>query len=142
MSLDSKHQDIPFVSLVIEGLPLAWKAPFVGSHGAYSPRYNEMKIIRSIIKSQYSKDPVDFPMICDLIFFLPIPKSTSKKRRALMIEGKVRPIGPPDRTNLAKLYEDCLQGIVIMKDSRIVDGRVAKYYAEVPRTLIEIREAL
>lgn len=126
------------IKVVIEGVPLPWKAPFVGSRGAYSPRYNEMKIFKSEIAHQYGGPLIETAVNVDLIFYMPIPKSTSKKKRALMISGHLRPEGPPDRTNLAKLYEDCLQQIVIGKDSRIVDGRIAKFYGEIPRTEIYI----
>lgn len=55
-----------------------------------------------------------------------------------MLDNTIRPETTPDRINLGKLYEDCLQQIVIGNDSKIVDGRVAKFYGENPRTEIYI----
>jgi Holliday junction resolvase RusA-like endonuclease len=128
------------VSLNIPGIPIPWKAPYVGSRGAFSPRYKEMKIIKFEIDAQYKGPLIDTAVWVDLFFFMPIPKSTSKKKRQAMIGGFIRPTGTPDRCNLCKLYEDCLQGIVIGKDSKIIDGRVAKFYGEEPCTLIHIKE--
>lgn len=132
------------IEITIEGVPIPWKAPYVGSKGAYSPRYHEMKIIRSIVQEKWRQRKDSWVMLtgqisCDLIFYMPIPKSTSQKRRKLMLSGEIRPIGTPDRTNICKLYEDCLQGIVFENDSRIVDGRVAKYYGLVPCVVVTIK---
>jgi Holliday junction resolvase RusA-like endonuclease len=99
-----------------------------------------MKIIKAEIASQYNGPLIDTAVWVDLFFHMPIPKATSKKKRELMIQGILRPIVTPDRINLGKLLEDCLQGIVIGNDSKIVDGRVAKFYSEIPNTLINIRE--
>ncbi len=128
------------ITITIPGVPIPWKAPYVGSRGAFSPRYNEMKIIKSEIASQYNGPLIDVAVYADFFFYMPIPKNTSKKRRAAMISGLLRPEKIPDRTNICKLYEDCLQGIVIVNDAKIVDGRAAKFYGEIPSTLINIRE--
>ena len=117
---------------------MPWKAPYVGTRGAYSPRYHESKIIKELIRAQYKGEIIDVAIQCDLTFFMPIPKATRKKKRLLMLCDQLRPEGTPDRTNMAKLYEDLLQGIVIRKDSKIVDGRVSKFYSENPRTEIHI----
>lgn len=129
------------IDIIVPGVPLAWKAPYVGTRGAFSPRYHACQIIKDIIRKQYKGEILDIAICVDMDFYMPIPKSTSQKKKIMMICGHLRPEGTPDRINLGKLYEDCLQGIVIKKDSRIVDGRVAKFYGEVPRTHIRINPA-
>lgn len=126
------------IELIIPGVPLPWKAPYVGTRGAWSPRWEVVKEFKRILQMQYDGPIIDVAINCDLIFYLPIPKSASKRKREDMLSGKMRPESTPDRTNLGKLYEDCLQGIVIRKDSKIVDGRVAKFYGDPPRTVILI----
>lgn len=128
------------IRIEIVGTPLCWKAPYVGTKGAFSPRYHHMNFMRELVKQQYSGEILDVAIICDLTFFMPIPISTSKKRRLQMISGMIRPEGTPDRVNLGKLAEDFLQGIVIKNDSKIVGGRIDKYYGEEPRTVIEINK--
>lgn len=126
------------ISIIIPGSPLPWKAAYVGSRGAYSPRYATSLEIKKVIRSLYDGPILDEAMIVDLIFYVAIPKATSKKKRLLMISGMERPEGTPDRINMGKYYEDLLQGIVIRNDSKIVGGRVDKYYSEEPRTQIQI----
>lgn len=126
------------VTIEINGIPLPWKAPFVGTRGSYSPRYHEAKIIKLEIASQYQGELLEGALNCNLTFYMPIPKGTSKKRRALMLSGFIRPTKRPDRTNMAKFYEDLLHGIVYEDDGAIVDGITAKYYGEEPKTVIEV----
>lgn len=130
------------MTFVIEGVPIPFRAPFVTSRGAFNPRWAEMKIMKEIVRSQYKDIPSEKAVICHLAFYVPIPKATSRKRRLLMLSGKIRPITRGDRTNYAKLYEDVIQGIVIVDDAQIVGGDVAKWYDEKPRTVITIEELL
>ena len=60
------------------------------------------------------------------------------KERAL--KGLLRPSNKPDRTNMAKLAEDALEGIVIENDKLIVGGNIEKFYGEHPKViyLIEV----
>jgi len=127
------------IRIIIPGVPLPWKAPYVGTHGAFSPRYEAAKIIKSLIRQQYDGPVLDGYFWVDLFFYMPIPKSISKKKRQMMIDGKIRPESGGDRTNLSKFYEDLLQGIVIKNDKKIVDGRVAKWYGEEPKTVINLQ---
>jgi len=126
------------ITLTIPGPPIPWKAPYVGCRGAFSPRTKIMNDFRAILKSQYKENLISTAIRCDLVFFMPIPKSVSKKKRELMINGNLRPITTPDRGNLLKLFEDCLQDSVICNDSLIVEGNASKWYSEMPRTLITI----
>lgn len=126
------------IDIVIDEIPIPWKAPYVGTRGAFSPRYEVMKLLKRIVKDQYKGEMLDIPISCDLFFYMPIPKSTSKKKRERMLEGSIRPCGPPDRTNCAKLYEDVLQDIVIKNDARIVGGVIEKWYSDRPRIEIHI----
>jgi Holliday junction resolvase RusA-like endonuclease len=125
--------------IIIEGIPIPWKAPFVGKRGSFNPQYNNIQILREIVRTQYQGEPLEGPLRVNLIFYMPIPKSISKKKQQLMEIGKIFPTGRPDRTNLAKLYEDLLNGIVIGDDSQIVCGTIDKRYGHLPRTIISIK---
>jgi len=125
----------------ILGVPIPWKAPYVGTRGAYSPRSQMMHDTRQILKLQYKGPIFEEAINVDFEFNMPIPKTTSKKRRKLMLEGKIRPIGTPDRGNLEKLYADIHQGVCYKNDSIIVGGRVEKWYNELPNTKIRIYPA-
>lgn len=127
------------IRLTLNGVPLPWKAPLKGTHGFYSPRHAVNKILIEELKAQYSGEVLTNPFICDLIFYLPLPKSISEKKRKLMLSGELRPQAQGDRTNLAKAYEDLLQGIVIKNDKQIVGGKVEKWYGNEPRTEYVLR---
>ena len=66
--------------------------------------------------------------------FLP-PKSTSKKRTALMLDGKELPLKKPDIDNIVKVVADALNGVAYHDDTQIVmvvvpeldTWRLAKY---------------
>jgi Holliday junction resolvase RusA-like endonuclease len=73
----------------------------------------------------------------DYIFIMPIPKSTSKKKRALMI-GTPH-IKRPDKDNLEKFVNDRLSGIVFKDDSQIASDTGKKIYGEEPRTELTIK---
>lgn len=68
-----------------------------------------------------------------------IPKSVSKKNRALMIEKVLRPVKKPDGDNIIKVVCDALNGLAYHDDAQIVDMVVRKYYAESPKLVISIR---
>lgn len=51
--------------------------------------------------------------------FLP-PKSTSKKRTALMLDGKELPLKKPDIDNIVKVVADALNGVAYHDDTQIV----------------------
>lgn len=128
------------LELIIWGLPLPWKAPYVGTRGAFSPRTKVMNDFKEILRGQYKGPILETPLICDMFFYMPIPKSASKKKQDLMIMGALRPTSTPDIDNLRKLGSDVLQGVVIKNDSQIVEGWTSKEYSLNPRTIIRLKE--
>jgi Holliday junction resolvase RusA-like endonuclease len=119
-------------------LPLPWKAPYVGSRGAFSPRYNEAKIIKAMIREQYTGSLISGQLRVDFEFYMPIPKRTSKKKTTLMLEGTIRPQGGGDVSNIRKLFEDLMEGIVYENDRQIIAGWAIKSYDLKPSVYISI----
>lgn len=70
--------------------------------------------------------------------YYPIPKGTSKRAKALMIEGKIRPVVKPDLDNIAKIVLDALNGYAYKDDNQVVDCYVSKWYSEDARLQIKI----
>jgi len=63
--------------------------------------------------------------------YLSIPKRVSKKRKALMLSGKIRPTKKPDMDNIVKIVMDGLTGHAYPDDKQIVEfGRMGKFYTE------------
>jgi Holliday junction resolvase RusA-like endonuclease len=71
------------------------------------------------------------PVVLDLFFYLPRPKTYAKKKR--------HHIRKPDRDNLEKGVKDALKGIIWKDDSQVCDGRTRKMYGDPPRVVIAVR---
>ncbi|MBM7634054.1 RusA family crossover junction endodeoxyribonuclease [Geomicrobium sediminis] len=69
-----------------------------------------------------------------------IPKSLAKYKRALAIEGKLRPITKPDVDNYVKGIKDGLSGIIWEDDKQVVDLTVRKWYSDEPRVEVQVKE--
>lgn len=75
-----------------------------------------------------------------ILAYFKIPKSTSKKKRGLMIEGRMRPTKKPDGDNIAKVVCDSLNEIAYHDDSAVVDMQVRKFYSEEPGLVVVIKD--
>lgn len=82
------------------------------------------------------------PLYVEIIAYMGIPKSKSKKWRAAAIRGQERPTKKPDTDNIFKLVTDALSGVIYADDKQIVGCRVQKWYSEEPRTEVKITEVI
>ena len=136
------------ITLVVLGIPIPWAAPTFSRGRTYDIRQKDKEAITGALKEQI-KPHFNFPLLTacklDLFFEMPIPKYWSKKKRlAFDVEweqkNNVWHYKKPDRSNLVKLYEDCLEKAgVLSNDSLIVKGDSQKYYSPTPRTIILIQ---
>ena len=76
----------------------------------------------------------------DLNIYMSIPKSTSKKKRAMMLAGEIRPEKKPDNDNIEKIIFDSLNKIAYHDDASIVDNRTCKWYSDDPRVEVTLEE--
>lgn len=105
------------------------------------PKSRDYKQYVALIARQYApKKLYEGELDVHLKIYRPIPKSTTKKNRALKNAGIKRPIVRPDNSNYAKGIEDALNGIIYKDDSQIVDLKVSKFYSDDPRVEVKIRE--
>lgn len=111
---------------------------------AYTPK--ETVVYENQVKMEYENQCDSFRFSDDAMLdvrifaFYGIPKSVSKKKRQMMIDGDIRPIKKPDFDNIAKIICDSLNGIAYRDDAMVVDGMFRKYYSEQPRVEVSIRE--
>jgi Holliday junction resolvase RusA-like endonuclease len=127
------------ITIEIPWEPVPWAAPRLSKYGCYDPREKDKRAIRACVKDQYDDPPMVGYFYILFTFHFAIPKSTSKKRKALMLEGSIRPT-KSDCTNLQKLYEDCLKGIVIVDDRYVMSTKSQKYYSESPAVFMHIHQ--
>lgn len=111
--------------------PVPWQAAKVSKFGTYDPKEKDKRAIRYLIRQQYSGPVLDEYVNIVFMFGFSVPKSASKKKRALMLAQEILPTRA-DCTNCQKLFEDCMKGIVF-KDDRLVESISSKkMYSEKP----------
>lgn len=118
-----------------------------GKEKAFSKTYTpkETKSYENLVKLAYQeaakgkrfKD--DDMLDVRIVAYYEIPQSTSKKKRKLMLEHRIRPMKKPDWDNIGKIVCDSLNKIAYYDDSRVVDSQVRKFYSENPRVEVIIR---
>jgi len=128
------------ITLTIPGKPVPWTASRITKRGAFDPKLKEKQSIRWRIKTQYNGNILDQKVSLAFTFYMPVPKSFAKKTLDLLKQGKIiYHDKKPDLTNLQKLYEDCLKGIVIKDDNQVVEVFSRKIFSLECKTKIEVQ---
>lgn len=99
----------------------------------------------NLIKTEYraqcgGKFNDDAMLDVRIFAYFAIPKSTSKKKRQAMLDGKIRPTKKPDFDNIGKVVCDSLNGIAYRDDAQVVDSMVRKFYSDTPRVVVTISD--
>lgn len=127
----------------IIGKPIAKKRPRFARRGKFVMTYNDQETEEGKfflqVQQQWKEPPLEgaVQLFCD--FFMPIPKGTSKKKRAQMISGDIPHIKKPDLDNLAKFVKDCLNSLIWKDDSQVIMLYAIKHYGEEPMTMIDVK---
>jgi Holliday junction resolvase RusA-like endonuclease len=118
------------------------KNRYTGQPMSYTPSetVNYENLIKEIYVYQSKGKKLDGAIQQIVTAYYPIPKGTSKKKRELMLTGKIRPVVRPDYDNVEKVFSDALESIAFDNDSQIVSASFEKYYGENPRTVVVLRE--
>lgn len=114
---------------------------FTRTGHTYTPKatHDYEKQIRDFYKEN-SSDYYDSAIKVNLIFYMPIPKSTSKKKRALMESGEIKHTKKPDLDNMCKSLTDSLNGIAYADDSLITELHIKKRYGSTVGIEMKISE--
>ena len=136
------------VKFTVAGEPGAKGRPKFSTAGKYARAYTPEKTVNyeNLVKLMYAEQCKNYRFHDDaqldlkVIAYFPIPKSTSKKKRQLMIDKKIRPTAKRDWDNIGKVVSDALNEIAYKDDKQIVDGLVRKFYSEEPRVVVIIQE--
>ncbi len=126
----------------IPGEPVAKGRPRVTRWGAHTPEktVNYETLVKEMYAITYGQTMLEGELDIEIKLYFQIPKSTSKKKRELMEQGKIRPTKRPDLDNCMKTITDALNGIAYKDDSQIVDAAVRKYYSNTPRAEVCIQQ--
>ena len=111
---------------------------------AYTPRDTAMyeNLVRIEYEAQCDNFRFDDEAMLDMriLAFYEIPKSTSKKRREMMLNGMIRPTKKPDMDNVVKIIADSLNKLAYRDDTQIVDCQCRKFYSDTPRVEVIIAQ--
>ena len=128
---------MPQYKIVIPGVPLAQHRPRFARRGKFVVAYSDQQTeagrwLLTARQQIVEKVPEGVPIALDCMFYMPIPKSLSRKQVVFHIKK-------PDLSNLIKFAEDCLNGEAWHDDSQISEINSAKSYSQNPRTTIIIQ---
>lgn len=127
----------------IYGQPIAKGRPRLGKWGTYTPEKTvnyENLVKMSYIETYKDKELLEGDLRLEVDYYFPIPKSTSKKNKELMLREVIRHNKRPDLDNLIKAIADALNNIAYQDDSQIVEVEAKKYYGDEPRAQVRIFE--
>ena len=135
------------IKFSIPGQPMGKQRPRVVHNGSFSKAFTPKETVtyENLVRVMYQeaakgKRFADGDMLdVKIVVYYGIPKSTSKKKRKMMLEHKIRPTKKPDWDNVGKIICDSLNMVAYHDDSSIVDAQVRKFYSENPRVDVTIR---
>jgi Holliday junction resolvase RusA-like endonuclease len=135
------------VVITIPGVPIPLKRPRVTRDHTYDEQAEIKEDVYWTIKSLlpdkdkfYGSSAFSFfrgPVSLNFTFFMPIPKNTSKKKKAVLNEEATPHIKRPDLDNLIKFYCDVCTVVLYYDDSQVYNIKASKLYSEEPRTIIK-----
>ena len=110
---------------------------------AYTPektaRYENLITVEYQSQCGACRFPDDAMLDMRIIAYYGIPQSKSKKVKALMAAGVIRPTKKPDSSNVTKAVEDALNNVAYRDDAQIVDSQIRRFYGEPPRVEVLIK---
>ena len=137
------------IEFTIPGPPQGKARPKVvriktGASVTYTPdktvRYEELTRLRYQAAARGFKFSDDAQVAVQITARYPIPKSKSKKAKAAMRAGQIKPTKKPDCDNIIKIICDALNGVAYRDDAQVILTQAAKEYSDEPRTDVRLWE--
>jgi Holliday junction resolvase RusA-like endonuclease len=133
--------------ITIFGDPVAKERPRFCRRGKHVGTYKTEKqqreevecildIIRELKENKWTQPDKETPITVFCTFYMPIPKSSTKKFKALCDSVPVRHVKRPDVDNLVKFALDCLNGVAWVDDGQVSEVNAVKLYSTQPRTVV------
>lgn len=131
------------ISLTILGDPVAKGRPRFSKYGTYNPTktVNYETLVKEVF--MFSEQlQLKGALKVEIVAEFKIPKSTSKKNKLLMLDGKLYPCKKPDLDNIAKIILDSLNSLAYVDDAQVVELSINKVYSDIPKVTIKISEVV
>jgi Holliday junction resolvase RusA-like endonuclease len=141
MGTNSDHETthISPTIYIIPGKPIPLARPRHSKHSVYDPQKDiKEEVAWQLLRQRKKPFSLVGPLELNATFYMPIPKSTSKKNRAALA-NQPHPI-KPDLDNLIKFILDVASGLLYKDDKSIAAITARKLYSEEPRTLFTLRK--
>jgi len=117
---------------VVPGLPRGKGRPRFSRNGhTYTPK--DTILYENLVATSYDGGKLEGDLSAKIVCYFPIPASTTKKKREMMLTERVYYNHKPDLDNLAKIILDSLNGIAFDDDRQVVRLEVSKFYSDKPR---------
>ena len=84
--------------------------------------------------------PIESRVKVKIIAYFEIPKSTSKKKEAEMLNGNISPTKKPDADNIIKIVLDGMNKFAFKDDTQVTKLEIEKRYDVNPRIYVKIEE--
>lgn len=134
------------VEFSVPGKPFGKQRPKFVSRGKFARAYTPKETVNyeNLVKYSYIQTVGDLklhgPIKANIQGVFPIPKSSSKKEKELMIQSKIPHTKKPDCDNMAKCVLDALNEIAYDDDSQVCKLNVDKIYGEHPKIIVSLEE--
>ena len=122
------------ISFTIEHVPKAQKRHKFGRGYVYDPSKKDKSVIIPLMNRHTSSLTTAGALSVVLAFYMPIPKSYTKMKKALMQDETYPHTNTPDVDNMVKFYLDCFP----FNDKVIYKIKARKIYSPRPRVEIDI----
>ncbi len=110
---------------------------------AYTPtntKLYEYSLRQWFIREYPYFTPIETRVKVTIIAYFGIPKSTSKKKEAEMLQEIISPTKKPDADNIVKIVLDAMNKFAFKDDTQVTKLEIEKKYDKTPRIYIKIEE--
>lgn len=110
---------------------------------AYTPtntKLYEYSLRQWFIREYPNFIPIETRVKVTIIAYFGIPKSTSKKKEAEMLQGNISPTKKPDADNIIKIVLDAMNKFAFKDDTQVTKLEIEKKYDNTPRIYIKVEE--
>lgn len=128
----------------VPGAPVGWKRTNGNGKRRYThpeTRAKEMEIGQYAKVAMVGRPLLQGALRVEVIAWMPVPDSWSKRKKTLALGGNLRPTAKPDSDNILKLALDALNGIAWKDDAAVVDVRCQKKFGNPVQTVICVEAA-
>ena len=110
---------------------------------AYTPTKTKdyENLVKQYFKIKYPKyETLEGRLFVKIVAYFNIPRNTSKKNTALMLDGSISPTKKPDIDNIVKIVLDSMNKMAFKDDNQITKLEVEKIYSEKEKIYVRIEE--